>query len=229
VPRHEYDPIEAEREATEILERANDEAAILLHKAVESSKQIMEDAFAEAEVLKAEARQQGALDGFADAKSEVEADLSVAWNKRVDDLQSDIQVLIDAIAVQRTTLWEQTEQEVLAFVMEMAKRVVKVEIQQNPEVVGEMIRHGLRRVADKENMRIRVSPDELEAVRADRNDLLLILDGARQLEIIEDRRVGRGGCVIETSAGTIDARIDTQFEQIADKLGVIPLGGEADE
>jgi flagellar assembly protein FliH len=58
---------------------------------------------------------------------------------------------------------------------------------------------------------------------------LLILDGARQLEIIEDRRVGRGGCVIETSAGTIDARIDTQFEQIADKLGVIPLGGEADE
>ena len=38
------------------------------------------------------------------------------------------------------------------------------------------------------------------------------------LEIDGDRRVGRGGCVIETNAGSIDAKIDTQLEQVESAL-----------
>jgi len=229
VPRSEYDPIDAEKEAQTILQAARDEASIILQNASETAASMIVEATAEGELIKADAKTTGEREGFEQAKAEVEAELADAWNKRVDDLKSDVKRLIDGIAAQRKRLWEQTEQEVLAFVIEMAKKVVKVEIQQNNKVIGEMIRHALRRVADKDNIRIRVSPEELSAIRADRKDLLLVLDGARQLEIIDDRRIGRGGCVIETTAGTIDARIDIQFDQIADKLGVLPLGGEAPE
>lgn len=229
IPRYEYSPAEAELQAQEILRRARAEAESIVQQASESASELKANALLEAEDIKNAARECGQREGFDRAKQEVQTELMSAWNERVEALQSDISVLIDSIASQRKVLWEQAEQEINAFVLEMAKKVVKVEIEQNKKVIGEMIRHSLRRVADKESIRIRVCPDELSAIRADRKDLLLVLDGARQLEIVDDRRIGRGGCVIETTAGTIDARIDTQFEQIADKLGVLPLAGEAEE
>ena len=47
-----------------------------------------------------------------------------------------------------------------------------------------------------------------------RDDLLSLLDGIKNLEIVDDRRVGDGGCVIETNAGTIDAKIETQLAEV---------------
>ena len=60
--------------------------------------------------------------------------------------------------------------------------------------------------------------DDLETVRAFREDLTALVDGIGQLEIVEDRRVSPGGCVVETTGGTIDARIETQFTEIESLL-----------
>ena len=69
-------------------------------------------------------------------------------------------------------------------------------------------------------MRLRVSLGDAGRVRAMREDLLTMLDGLRHLEIVDDRRVGDGGCVIETNAGTIDAKIETQLAEVARALNV---------
>ena len=229
IPKYEYEPALAEVEAQAILQRARSESAELLADAKATANALRLSVNEECESLKSAAIEAGTPEGYELAKLEIRQELDAAFQQRVEELNSDLQLLIDSIATQRKELWEKTELDVVAFVMEMAKRVVKVEVQQNPKVVGEMIRHALRRVADKENIRIRVCPDELEGVRADRKDLLLVLDGARNLEIVDDRRIGRGGCVVETNAGTIDARIDTQFEQIADKIGLTDSSREASE
>jgi flagellar assembly protein FliH len=229
VPKFEYEPGAAEREAQEILRRAKDEAGSILKEAQNLASNAKSQAQIEADQLKSDARERGAVEGYDRARQEIRDQLISEWTENRDALRADVQLVIDTLTSQRQALWEQTEQDVIAFVLEMAKRVVKVEIQQNPKVVGEMIRHALRRVADKDNIRIRVSPDELQAIRSDRKELLLVLDGARQLEIVDDRRIGRGGCVIETSAGTVDARVETQFGQIADKLGIASMVGDESE
>jgi flagellar assembly protein FliH len=219
-PKFEYDPAAAEIEAQAIIALARSQARAITESAQQYTDKLRRETDEQSIELLASATEQGKTDGFEAAKREVEAEMSAAWDRRVKSLQDDVQLIIDSICEQRRSLWEQTEQEVLAFVLEMAKRVVKIEIQQNKKVLAEIIRHSLRRISDKENIRIRVNPDDVEGVRADRKDLLLVLDGARALDIIDDRRIGPGGCVIETAAGTIDARIETQFEQIADKLGI---------
>ena len=93
-------------------------------------------------------------------------------------------------------------------------------MQQNPEVIRQVISNAIRRVTDKENIRIRVSVTDAPRVKEMRDDLLEVVDGLRHLEIIDDRRVGDGGCVIETNAGTIDAKIETQLGEVARALGV---------
>jgi flagellar assembly protein FliH len=98
--------------------------------------------------------------------------------------------------------------------------VVKTEVTQNPEVIRALIANAVRRITDKENVRVRVSVADAPHVKEMRQEILELMDGLRHLEIVDDRRVGDGGCVIETNAGTIDAKIETQLSEIARALGV---------
>jgi flagellar assembly protein FliH len=80
------------------------------------------------------------------------------------------------------------------------------------------VRNALRRVSDSGSLRIRVHEDDLETVRANREELLSLVDGIPHVEIVSDRRVGAGGCVVETAGGNIDARIETQLETVGETL-----------
>ena len=128
--------------------------------------------------------------------------------------------MLEIVESERVAMWTNSDKEVLAFAMDVARKILRSEVQQNKSAILDVIRHALRRVVDKDQIRIRVNPDELEHVRSQRDDLLLLLDGARNLEIVDDRRIDPGGCVIETTAGTIDAKIDTQIEQIVRALEI---------
>ena len=108
----------------------------------------------------------------------------------------------------------------VALTLDIAKQVIKTEVAQNPEVVRQVIGNALRRINDKENVRIRVCPADAAAVKEMREELIEMMDGLRHLEILDDRRVGQGGCVIETNAGTIDAKIETQIAEVSRALGV---------
>ena len=108
----------------------------------------------------------------------------------------------------------------VALALDIARQVIKTEVSQNPAVVQAVLANALRRITDKDNVRVRVSVSDAPRVKEAREDLMEIVDGLRFLEIMEDRRVGDGGCVIETNAGTIDAKIETQIAEVARALGV---------
>jgi len=108
--------------------------------------------------------------------------------------------------------------------LDIARQVIKTEVTQNPEVVRALITNAVRRITDKDNVRVRVSVADAPRVKEMRQDLLELVDGLRHLEIVDDRRVGEGGCVIETNAGTIDAKIETQLSEVARALGVAENG-----
>jgi flagellar biosynthesis/type III secretory pathway protein FliH len=58
---------------------------------------------------------------------------------------------------------------------------------------------------------LRVHPDDLTAINAARPALAARIAAAVELRAIADPAVGRGGCVVETPAGRLDARLETQL------------------
>ncbi|MBV9269817.1 MAG: hypothetical protein JO165_01895 [Candidatus Eremiobacteraeota bacterium] len=68
-------------------------------------------------------------------------------------------------------------------------------------------------------MTVRVNPADIETMRENRDRLMLFND-IQQMRVIEDQRVDRGGVVIETEAGTIDAKVSTQLREVRRLLGV---------
>jgi len=199
---------------------SNAQAAKIVADAESEAERLLHDARLEAEGLQYEAQSKGYAEGYEQAKVEVEEQLQAAWDDRVEGLKNDLKAVIASIESERSALWKQTEKEIVSFSIEIAQKIVKTEVQQNPRVIGEVIKHALRRVVNKEHIRIRINPQDIDSVRSSREDLLLVLDGATNLEIVDDRRIQQGGCVVETTAGNIDSNIDTQFERITSALEV---------
>ncbi len=198
--------------------RAEAEAA--LQSARSEAAELVEDARIQAEALREAAWQEGHHEGKIAARLAVEAEVRAEWDARKSALREEMDQLAGQIAAAREQLWQKQESEMLALTLAIARQVVKTEVQQNPDVIRQVISNAIRRVTDKENLRIRVSIADAPCVKEMRDDLLEVIDGLRHLEIIDDRRVGEGGCVIETNAGTIDAKIETQLGEVARALGV---------
>ncbi len=213
----EYAP-QADAPALDPVALYTEAEAVLLSARAEAAEMI-EDAETQAEALREAAWQEGFHAGGVEARSAVEAELRAEWAARQDALRQELDAIASDIAAARAKLWQRQESEMVALALDIAKQVIKTEVSQ-PAVVHAVLANALRRITDKDNVRVRVSVSDAPRVKEAREDLMEIVDGLRFIEIVEDRRVGDGGCVIETNAGTIDAKIETQIAEVARALGV---------
>jgi len=198
--------------------RAEAEAA--LASAQVEAAELIDDARTQAEALREAAWQEGFYQGKLEARAAVETEMQAEWAARQEALRAEMDSIATDIAAAREALWLSQESEMVALSLDIARQVIKTEVSQNPAVVHAVLANALRRITDKDNVRVRVSVADAPRVKEAREDLMEIVDGLRFIEIVEDRRVGDGGCVIETNAGTIDAKIETQIAEVARALGV---------
>lgn len=214
--------LKAQQEPSEITQlrlQALNEAEKLLQEAQEKAEQIRAEAFQQAYAKgEAEGHQAGYSAGFSQGTAEAHANVQAQFAQEQALYRADIQNFLDYIERERIQIWEQFEPQVVRMVSDMVRHIIKKETEESDQLVLSTVRNTLRRVVEGTSLRIRVNPADLETTRNYRAEILEMLDGIRHLEILEDRRVGRGGCVMETESGNIDARIETQLQLLGDVL-----------
>lgn len=88
-----------------------------------------------------------------------------------------------------------------------------------------VIRQVTQQARERERMVVRVSPKDLALIEADR---LLLQEStqATTLELVADARVALGGCLVESSGGTLDGRLETQLDSLRTLLRNTRAGTE---
>jgi len=131
-------------------------------------------------------------------------------------------ILVDrmnAIAVAlesfREELSANLEPKMVELALEIAEKVVQEEIRTNPDVVLNIAREALRRVANWKEITVRVNSADLEYLKENGKDLV---EGNRELRFVADDSVAPGGCLIQEEYGEVDARIEQQLNEIRDEL-----------
>ena len=119
----------------------------------------------------------------------------------------------------RRALITSAESEILRLAVEIAERILLHEVERNSASVVELAREAVARLVERETVTIRVHPGDLEQIRKHRDEFLDVGD-IQQLRIVEDQRVDRGGVMVETDGGTIDARVTTQLKEARRVLGL---------
>ena len=88
------------------------------------------------------------------------------------------------------------------------------EIQADPEIIQTLIRVALSHVAEKSAVTVHLHPTDYNYVLERRAELS---DGdtvAGEIVLLADKSIERGGCLIQTECGEIDARIEEEFREV---------------
>lgn len=172
---------------------------------------ILAEARAEAEEKVREAIDEGMRRGI--ANGEKRFDESVAASAEA------LHSAADALERSRDLFLDSTQAQVLRLAFAIAGRILRREAEATPaEVVQTTARAALERLLDEECVHLHVNPADLGALRERRIELLEEFDGVKELDLIPDDDVPPGGCIAETDQLHVDARLQTQLQQILDRL-----------
>ncbi len=91
----------------------------------------------------------------------------------------------------------------------IAARVLHREVNLDPLLLAGVVRVALEKVADGSTVVVRVPEDEADRWRA-----ILAEGNGRSLELMGDKRLHAGECVIDTSVGRVELGVNSQLEEI---------------
>lgn len=205
---------QAKREAEQILKRAQDESVKMLADAKGEIEQWWEERRQEdqqhIEAAVAAARKQGYDEGWAEAEKNVLAEY--------ESLLQEASAIVEKAHVDKERIIAEAEPFLLQLSIEIASKVIGKQLELSPQWIIEMIQNVLSRRKEQGLITLCVAPEHFAFVSEAREELMLVLDSQADLQIIPDKRVRDAGCIVRSSFGSIDARIDTQLAELKKAL-----------
>lgn len=149
-------------------------------------------------------------EAHANARKLVETEVANEITKKIDPWRERLTRSLEDLNGLRAQITATAERELVRLALEIARKVVHREVTIDPEIVMTLARIGLSRAHNRVTASVRLHPDDLEYVNSHRRRL----NTTHAIDLVEDRSVTRGGCLIHTEMGDVDARIEQQFEEI---------------
>jgi flagellar assembly protein FliH len=137
------------------------------------------------------------------------------------DMQDSIRALgalMNEISTLKMQMLETAEEQILQLVIDVTEKVLHMEITTNPDIIRHVLKAGMKNIVDRENMKIRIHPQDYRYMMDIKSDFIRSLDGVKNIVFEEDASIARGGAMIETLFGEVDARLDHQFDRIKSVL-----------
>jgi flagellar assembly protein FliH len=202
------------------------QAADLLADARADAEAVIAAARAEAQARIDESDGRGYDDGFRRGLDEGRAaGRAEALDAARDEFRERFQALDERFSAaaadwerRRRALLLAAEEDVLAFAFALASRVVHRIVEQDPSVAVDQVRAALELLSRPGRIAIRVHPDDRTTIDAVLPVLRDQIPTCEHLTMGDDPSVGRGGCIVTTAGGEIDASIATQLDRIAASL-----------
>jgi len=179
--------------------------------AAEAVLDVLAEARAEADQLREAAAAEGFAAGRADAVAALEPALA-ALTQAIADVEA-----------QQAEMASELERRAVELGLALARKVVGSALAVEPELVIESVMGALRGIVERERVTVLVNPADLDIVSEAMDGLRASLGGIDHCVVEAERRVGRGGCIVRTPVGDIDATVETKLaragEVVAAALG----------
>lgn len=183
------------------------QAASLVEEAQQRADELVRAAAGQAQAIQARAEREGYQAGYREGTAAARAELAQAL-ALVQRAGADAKLLRDDVLLR-------VERQLVEMVIEATAAILGERVQVDEALVNEMVRRALNRAGSQNVVRVRVHPTERDRVAA-------WLEEERgetpAFQVLADRTVSLGGCIVDTAAGRVDARLDVQLDEIARTL-----------
>lgn len=137
---------------------------------------------------------------------------------RASKMIEGIEQLLEEMAALPEQMAKRHERAIVDMVFAIARKVVLTQLQFDEKAVGEAVMSALALVSEKNEITLKINPEDFDYVEKLRPDCFAKFKDLKTVMITPDPGVSRGGCVLETPGGDIDADIETQLDKIYQSL-----------
>jgi flagellar assembly protein FliH len=206
-----FDEVQKRTEqAQKTKEEAEEEAQKILADARREADQIVANAQAQVDEIEKDAYDKGYSEGSEKGYSE--------GNAEVERLIQQLHQIINRSIEKRNEIIEESETQLINLVLLISKKVVKVISENQKNVVINNVIQALRKLKSRGDVVIRVNLDDVKLSSEHVKDFMRMVENVKSITVLEDSSVDRGGCIIETDFGHIDARIASQLKEVEEKI-----------
>ena len=118
----------------------------------------------------------------------------------------------------REEILKANEKFLIDLLMQIAKSIVLRELSTDREYVVRLVRHLVERTGVRENLKIRLHPEDIQTVGMLKEKLEEKLGQVKHLLVEPSTQVPKGGCAIETEWHAIEASVESQIAAISESL-----------
>lgn len=195
----------AQKEADEILEKAKLQADEIIKKAHEQEQEIFD---------------RSNHDGYKKGHEEGYQ----FGNEEAKRLVERLHKMIEAIQQKRQEILDGTEQQIVSLVLLISRKVVKIMSENQKSVIMANVIQSLKKVKGRGDVTLRVNLDDVKLTTEHIKDFVKQVENIKNIYVVEDSSVEKGGCIVETDFGAIDARIASQLSELETQiLNIAPI------
>ena len=169
---------------------------------------VLAEARAEADMLREAARAEGYAAGQAEAMASLEPALAALGGA------------VEAVRAEQADHADALERRAVELGLALASKIIAGTLAVEPERVVDAVQGALRGIVERERITVLVNPDDMEIVSGAIEGVKASLGGIEHCVVEAERRVARGGCIVRTPVGDVDARVDTKLERAAEVISV---------
>ena len=134
--------------------------------------------------------------------------------QRADEMVVRLTQTLGDLAGVRAQMIRQTERQMVELALAVARRIIHREVSLDRDLLIAMARVALDRLGESAQITIRLHPEDFEATSADRISRVM----GTCVAVVEDPRLERGACMVESDLGALDVSVDAQIEEVARAL-----------
>jgi flagellar assembly protein FliH len=208
--------------STEVVQRKPDSAEEKLERAQERIAELEEDAQRNVQLhqsalaqAREEAYQQGLKDGTTAGEASGKAIAQAAMEVRLRETEASLNHRIGAVECALEALFLDWEGRVLELAMAISRRIVGEVCEEPGAAAAHIARAALKKLGAETRIVVRVNSEDFTALEREKG---LWSRNNRRIDLVEDDTVERGGVLVETEAGSIDARIPRMTAKVEKAL-----------
>lgn len=223
VSQREILEAEAQQIIDEMMKLAHGEAETIRDTARAKAQALLDEASIQAEEVREKARQEGYQTGYQAGEEAAQLAVRNDMAQEIEQTAAKAENLLETAKREGQEMLFAAERQMIELVVCIAKKVLAYEVEENPLVILPIVKAALAKVKDQDEFTIRVHPEDYEVLLQAKRDLQMMVGREQGITINADRTLDKGGCVIDTPYGSVDARLDTQLENVKKALqGVMP-------
>jgi len=159
-----------------------------------------------------QARQSGYQDGYRDGLVALEG----FKQSFAHQATTQVGLLVKSIGSQLDAMQQEMAEALAATALALARQIVRSELAAHPERVAAVAQEALETLMlSARHITLRVHPDDQPLVAEGAGELL----EARGARLVADPGIARGGCLVESNIGVVDASLEARWRRAAAAIG----------